>query len=135
VCLDKARSNPDFSLPEEFLKEEDGLKLYGGFYTQDDIKEIVKYASERFITIVPEIDMPGHMNAAITSFPDLTCIDAGGWGKLFSVPLCPCEETTYTFINNVISEVAAMFPGEYIHIGADEVDESSWLKSPACKNS
>ncbi|HEY8934510.1 MAG TPA: family 20 glycosylhydrolase, partial [Cyclobacteriaceae bacterium] len=132
-CLKKAVTNSDFALPAEFFKEKDGHKVYGGYYTQDDIKDIVAYAAKRFVTIVPEIDMPGHMNAAITSFPDLTCVDAGGWGKLFTIPLCPCEETTYTFITNVLNEVAPLFPGEYIHIGADEVDESSWLKSGACK--
>ncbi|MBL0745871.1 family 20 glycosylhydrolase [Chryseolinea lacunae] len=132
VCLDKATTNPDFALPEEFFKTENGVKVYGGYYSQENIRDIVAYAQKRFITIVPEIDMPGHMNAAIPSFPDLTCIDQGGWGKLFTVPLCPCEETTYAFVENVLSEVASLFPGQYIHIGADEVDESSWLKSKPC---
>lgn len=132
VCLEKATTNPDFALPEEFFKTENGVKVYGGYYSQDNIRDMVSYAEKRFITIVPEIDMPGHMNAAIPSFPDLTCVDQGGWGKLFTVPLCPCEETTYEFVENILSEVASLFPGQYIHIGADEVDESSWLKSKPC---
>lgn len=133
ACLKRAEVNSDFALPQEFFREKDGVKLYGGFYTQEDIKTIVDHAASRFITIIPEIDMPGHMNAAISSFPELTCIDQGGWGKLFTTPLCPCEETTYEFITHVLTEVATLFPGEYIHIGADEVDESSWMKSPACQ--
>jgi len=133
ACLRRAVTNSDFALPEEFFKEKNGVKMYGGFYTQQEMKGIIDYATQRFITIVPEIDMPGHMNAAIPSFPELTCVDQGGWGKLFTTPLCPCEEATYEFIGNVLTEVAALFPGEYIHIGADEVDESSWLKSKSCK--
>ncbi len=133
ACLKRAATNSDFVLPEEFFKDINGVKKYGGFYTQQEMKTIIDYAAKRFITIVPEIDMPGHMNAAIPSFPELTCIDQGGWGKLFTTPLCPCEETTYQFISNVLTEVATLFPGEYIHIGADEVDESSWLKSTVCK--
>ncbi|MEO7990684.1 MAG: family 20 glycosylhydrolase [Chryseolinea sp.] len=133
ACLKQAVINNDFALPEEFLKDKNGVKMYGGYYTQDDIRTIVSYATDRHITIVPEIDIPGHMNAAVSSFPELTCVDEGGWGKLFTVPICPCEETTYEFVGNVL-EVAVLFPGEYIHIGADEVDESSWLKSKSCKD-
>lgn len=134
VCLDRAKDNPDFALPEEFFQIREGKKMYGGFYTQEEMKEVIAYASERQITIVPEIDMPGHMNAAILANPALTCVDKSGWGKLFTIPLCPCEETTYTFVEDVLKEVAALFPGEFIHIGADEVDETSWLKSSACQS-
>ncbi len=132
ACLKRAVTNSDFALPNEFFKEENGIRLYGGYYSHNDIAEIVSYASQRFITVVPEIDMPGHMNAAIQSFPELTCVDKEGWGKLFSIPLCPCEETTYEFIESVLTEVASLFSGEFIHIGADEVDESSWMKSTSC---
>jgi hexosaminidase len=134
VCIKMSATNPDLALPSEHFKQTSDGRKYGGFYTQDEVKELVNYASERFITIVPEIDMPGHMSAAIGEFPELTCVDAGGWGKIFSVPLCPCEETTYEFIDNVVKEVAEIFPGEYIHIGADEVDERTWRESTACKN-
>ncbi|HYF69272.1 MAG TPA: family 20 glycosylhydrolase [Ohtaekwangia sp.] len=133
VCIERAKTNPDFLLPEEFFQVKDGKKMYGGFYTQEEMKAVIKYASERHVAIVPEIDMPGHMNAAILSNPELTCVDKSGWGKLFTIPLCPCEEPTYAFVENVLKEVAEIFPGEFIHIGADEVDESSWLKSPTCQ--
>ncbi|HYG18860.1 MAG TPA: family 20 glycosylhydrolase [Ohtaekwangia sp.] len=134
VCMERAGTNPDFILPEEFFQVKAGKRMYGGFYSQEEMKAVVKYASDRHITIVPEIDMPGHMNAAILANPELTCVDRSGWGKLFTIPLCPCEETTYTFVENILKEVAEIFPGEFIHIGADEVDESSWLKSPACRS-
>ncbi len=133
ICIDKSKENPDFALPVEFMKDTPEGKVYGGFYTQDEIKELVQYAADRFITIVPEIDMPGHMKAVLNSYPELSCVDGAGWGKIFSIPLCPCEETTYQFAENVLSEIAELFPGEYIHIGGDEVDKSTWEQSPACK--
>jgi hexosaminidase len=134
ACIRMSETNPDFKLPEEFFKNTEKGKMYGGFYTQDEMKDVIAYASKRAITIVPEIDMPGHMNAAISEFPELTCVDEGGWGKLFTIPLCPCEESTYTFVNNLVEEISALFPGEYIHIGADEVDESTWGRSKSCQS-
>ena len=134
ACLRLAQKNPDFNLPQDFFRETGDGKVYGGFYSQEEIKDIVEYASRRAITIIPEIDMPGHMTAAIDQFPELTCVDGGGWGKLFSTPLCPCEESTYEFVENVVKEIAALFPAEYIHIGADEVDESTWRSSKQCSS-
>lgn len=133
VCIEQATENPDFALPTEFIQDTPTGKTYGGFYTQDQIRELVRYASERQVTIVPEIDMPGHMNAALNSYPELSCVDGSGWGKLFSIPLCPCEEGTYQFTENVLTEIAELFPGEYVHIGGDEVDRSTWAQSAACK--
>jgi hexosaminidase len=133
ACLKLAAGNDDFSLPHEFFKTKNGKEVYGGFYTHEDIRDIVSYATKHYITIIPEIDMPGHMNAAVIPMPELTCLDSGGWGKLFTVPLCPCEESTYQFVGNVLKEVATLFPGEYIHIGADEVDRASWLASAPCQ--
>lgn len=132
VCIENAKTNPDFELPGEFFKMKDGQEVYGGYYTQAQMKDLINYASRRGITIIPEIDMPGHMSAAIKLFPDLSCTDGPGWGQTFSVPLCPCEEGVYEFIENVLSEVVELFPGEYIHIGADEVEKSTW-KNPTCE--
>ena len=96
----------------------------GGFFTQEEYKEIVKYAQDRFITIIPEIDMPGHTNAALASYPELNCDDKArelytGTEVGFST-LCVDKEVTYKFVDDVIRELAAMTPGPYIHIGGDE---------------
>ena len=133
VCIENAKENPDFALPADMIKDTPEGKVYGGFYTQEEIREIVKYAADRFITIVPEIDMPGHMKAALNSYPELSCVDGAGWGQIFSIPLCPCEESTYQFAENILSEIVDLFPGEYVHIGGDEVDKATWAQSDACK--
>jgi len=109
----------------------DGVPHFG-YYTQDDIKEIVRYAEQRFITIIPEIDMPGHMQAALASYPDLACTEGSfqvstRWGVHKDI-LCP-SEYTFGFIENVLSEVMELFPGEYIHIGGDEVPTTVWKAS------
>ncbi|MDN5202643.1 family 20 glycosylhydrolase [Fulvivirgaceae bacterium BMA10] len=133
VCLQRAEENPDFELPREFFMESEGREFYGGFYTQEDMKEIIDFAADRHITIVPEIDMPGHMMAAINAYPELTCSEERGWGKTFSTPICPCKETTYEFAENVFDEIMDLFPSEYIHIGGDEVEKTSWENSIACQ--
>ena len=105
-----------------------------GFYTQDDIREIVAYAAARFVTIVPEIDMPGHMQAAIASYPELgvrrdTTVDVMQvWGT--SDFILNADATTITFMQNVLSEVLTLFPGQYIHIGGDEAGKAQWIASP-----
>ena len=115
--------------PQKF----DGKK-YGGFYTQEEIKEIVKYASERQITIIPEIEMPGHSQAAIAAYPELGCTGeqievATKWG-VFEDIYCTKEET-FKFLEDVIDEVVPLFPGKYIHIGGDEAPKIHWKN---CKN-
>ena len=105
---------------------------YSGFYTQEQIKEIVNYATKRHITIVPEIEMPGHSVAAIASYPELACFGNNfevwtQWG-VTDVVLCPTDEV-FLFYENVLSEVISLFPGEYIHIGGDEVPDAHWKKS------
>ncbi len=109
---------------------------YGGFYTQNDIKEVVAYATERHITIVPEIEMPGHSLAALAAYPELSC--TGGpfkvgtkWG-VFDDVYCPKEET-FTFLENVLTEVMALFPSEYIHIGGDECPKTRWKNCTHCQ--
>ncbi len=122
--------------PEESTHyHEDGR--YGGFYTQEDIKEVVKYALDRNVTIVPEIELPGHSMAAIAAYPELSCL-----GKQIKIPTsgtishdvyCPGNENTFVFLENVISEVADLFPGKYFHIGGDECKKSHWEKCPKCQ--
>ncbi|MGY0036537.1 family 20 glycosylhydrolase [Pedobacter sp. NJ-S-72] len=96
------------------------------------MKGLISYAQARAIEIIPEIDMPGHMMAATTLMPWLSSNGKGGQAKDFSEPLCPCKETTYEFAENVFTEIAALFPSKYIHLGADEVEKSSWKNVPEC---
>jgi len=112
-------------------------KPHGGFYTQDDIKEIVKYAAERYITVVPEIEMPGHALAALASYPELGCTGgpykvATKWG-VFDDVMCAGKESTLEFLENVLSEVIALFPSELIHIGGDECPKTRWKECPLCQ--
>ena len=121
-----------------------GLQLEGKpygpyFYTQDEIREVVAYAAERFITVVPEIDMPGHMVAALASYPHLGCLGEEGdykvwtrWGISDDV-LCIGKESTFEFIEGVLEEVLELFPSEYIHIGGDECPRVRWAECPHCK--
>ncbi|MDR2118326.1 MAG: family 20 glycosylhydrolase [Tannerellaceae bacterium] len=108
-----------------------------GFYTQEEVKEIVQYAAERFITVIPEIELPGHELAAISAYPELSCEGKPismrtVWG-VEEVVLCAGKESTFEFLENVIGEVAALFPSEYFHIGGDECPKTSWEKCPLCQ--
>jgi N-acetyl-beta-hexosaminidase len=110
---------------------------YGGFYTQEQIKDIVKYASDRFITIIPEIELPGHELAAISAYPELSCKGEPTtpriiWG-VEDIVLCAGKDATFEFFQDVLDEVASLFPGEYIHIGGDECPKSSWKECPLCQ--
>jgi len=110
---------------------------YGGFYTQDDIKEVVAYAQKRFVTIIPEIEMPGHATAALASYPELSCTGGpfeveGLWG-IFNDIYCPKDET-FTFLENVLSEVIDLFPSQYIHIGGDEAPKLRWQNCAHCQD-
>jgi hexosaminidase len=105
---------------------------YGGFYTKDEIRDIVAYAQARYITIVPEIEMPGHALAALAAYPELGCTEGPfevgqTWG-VFEDIFCPSEET-FTFLENVLSEVIELFPGELIHVGGDEAPKVRWEES------
>ncbi|WP_262490195.1 beta-N-acetylhexosaminidase [Hymenobacter coccineus] len=131
-CIRKSKDNPDFALDPQHLRQRNGRTEYGGFYTQAQLRDVIAYAGARHIEIIPEIDMPGHMMAALRAYPDLSCTGSATWGKEFSVPLCPCNEGTYTFAENVLSEVAALFPSPYVHIGADEVEKTTWAQAGAC---
>ena len=116
--------------------EYDG-KPHGGFYTQEEVKEIVAYAQDRYITTIPEIDLPGHMMAALTGYPEFGCTGgpyevATSWG-VFDEVLCAGNEGTYTFLENILTEVMELFPAEYIHIGGDEVPKVRWEECPKCQ--
>jgi hexosaminidase len=133
ACMKRAKDNPDFEIDKEHIIHRNGKTLYGGFYTQQQMKGLVAYAAARHVDIIPEIDMPGHMMAAINSYPFLTCNGENTWGQLFTKPICPCNESTFEFAENVFTEIMDIFPSKYIHIGGDEVDRSDWAKSAACK--
>jgi hexosaminidase len=110
----------------------DGQK-HGGFYTQDDVREIVAYARDRFVTVVPEIEMPGHALAAIAAYPQLGVTglpaDVGTrWGVYANI--LNADETTVSFMQDVLTEVMALFPGQFIHVGGDEADKALWKTSP-----
>lgn len=110
---------------------------YGGFYTQDQIKEVIAYAKERHITVIPEIEMPGHAMAALASYPRFACTNgpfevAKVWGVLDDV-FCPKEET-FAFLQDVLTEVIELFPSEYIHIGGDECPKTRWKSCEHCQN-
>lgn len=129
----------------------DEPRNYGGFYTQEDIKELVQYAKARFVNILPEIDVPGHSLAAISSYPELSCTPGAenykvrsgerimDWSRgapptaLVDNTLCPANENVYSFLDTVITQVAALFPFEYLHMGGDEAPFNFWEKNEAIK--
>jgi hexosaminidase len=115
----------------------EGDERYGGFYTQADVKEIVEYAKSRYVTVVPEIEMPGHALAALASYPELSC--TGGpfqvgtrWG-IYEDVYCAGNEKTFEFLEGVLSEVLELFPSEFIHIGGDECPKERWQKCEKCQ--
>lgn len=111
---------------------------YGGYYTQKDIRDVVAYAAARHITIVPEIEMPGHSSAALLAYPQFLCRNVQlnklpEKGGVFKGVYCAGNERTYAFLNDVLAEVSRLFPGKYIHIGGDEVVKSNWLACADCQ--
>ncbi|MCD6200228.1 MAG: family 20 glycosylhydrolase [Bacteroidales bacterium] len=111
---------------------------YGGYYTQDQIREVVKYAADRFITVVPEIDMPGHSRATIASYPEIACgqgpyyVATGGVAS--NNTICPAKEESYRFIKGVLSEVLPLFPGPWFHVGGDECNKTNWKTNRLCRD-
>lgn len=110
---------------------------YKGYYTQEEIKEVVKYAQDRFITIVPELEMPGHELAAIAAYPELSCKGEAItpriiWG-VEDIVMCPGKEDMFVFLENVIKEMVELFPGTYFHVGGDECPKTSWKNCPTCQ--
>ena len=111
-------------------------KTYGGFYTQEEVKDVVAYAKSRFVTVIPEIELPGHAQAAIAAYPELGCTGeqvevVTKWG-VYEEIYCPKEET-FTFLENVLDEVLALFPSKYIHIGGDEAPKTRWKNCDHCQ--
>jgi len=124
-------------LPQVGAWRGEGVERYGGFYSQADIREIVTYARERYITVVPEIEMPGHCLAALAAHPELSC--TGGpfevtarWG-VFDDVYCAGNDASFAFLERVLDEVVALFPGPFVHIGADECPKSRWQACPRCQ--
>jgi hexosaminidase len=123
---------------DQAITNNSSKRLYGGFYTKEDIREIVDYAENLHITVVPEIEMPGHSQAAMTAYPQLSCS-----GKPyhrpsdlvfeFTDPYCAGNDSTFVFLEDVLTEVMELFPSEYIHIGGDEAKKTPWTKCPKCK--
>ena len=142
---------PRYGQFSERAKPNPGEKAtVGGFYTQEDIKEIIQYAADRNITIVPEVDVPGHSMAAIAAYPELSCtkdpntkVNPGssfsewyGDGKfkmLLDNTLNPSDEKVYEFLDKVFTEIAALFPNPYIHVGGDECYKGFWTEDPGCQ--
>ncbi|MDZ7304743.1 MAG: family 20 glycosylhydrolase [candidate division KSB1 bacterium] len=117
-------------------KEAEGT-IYGGYYTQEEVKEIVDYARSRYVTIVPEIEMPGHCLASLAAYPENSCtggpFEVGNvWGVMKDV-YCAGRDSTFHFLENILHEVIALFPGDYIHIGGDEVPKDRWRQCPRCQ--
>jgi len=110
---------------------------YGGFFTQDDVREIVAHAASRQITVVPEIEMPGHSSAALAAHPEFSC--SGGpyspdrYGGILNGIFCAGQEAAFAFLENILTEVLALFPSQFIHIGGDEVPKDNWKQCPRCQ--
>jgi len=121
-----------------FANPTTGPKKYGGFYTQEDIKEIVAYASARGITVIPEIEMPAHVMSAIAAYPELSChkrpigVPSGAVWPITDI-YCAGQEETFTSLEDVLTEVMELFPSKYIHVGGDEATHTEWEKCPKCK--
>ena len=117
-------------------KETNGV-IYSGYYSQKEIRDVVKYAQDRFIDVIPEIDIPGHTTAMIASYPELSCskekIEVANSAGIYSSILCPGKESTYSFLYQLLDEICNLFPYEYFHIGGDEAPKSEWKKCPDCQ--
>ncbi len=118
-------------------RKESGGQVYGGFYAQQEIREIVEYARRRFVTVVPEIELPGHASAALAAYPEYSC--TGGpfevttqWG-VFDDVYCPGKEATFQLLEDVLSEAAELFPGPFMHIGGDECPKARWNNHELCQ--
>ncbi len=129
-CIEKAKTDPTFAIDERFIRNGNE---YGGYYTQEEMKGLVAYATERGLDVIPEIDMPGHFSSAIKVFPYLSCSGGTGWGEEFSDPVCAGKTQNYTLLKDILEEVAELFPSAYLHIGADEVEKTAWKSCPDCQ--
>ena len=131
--------------PKAVFYQKDSLlkgpyKKYGGFYTQKDARDIIAYAQQRNITVIPEIELPGHSQAALAAYPQFSCrqqpqavATAAGDPPGSSSNYCPGSDSTFTFLENILTEIMDIFPSKYIHIGGDEVDKTEWKNDPKCQ--
>lgn len=133
------RVDREHELWKEWTPVKDGEKAtYGGYYTKDDIRDIVEYAADRHIMVIPEIEMPGHTSEVFAAFPDLSCkgdtlnVVPGAYWPNVDI-FCAGNEDVFTFIENVLAEVIDMFPGPYVHIGGDEAQKVNWEQCPKCQ--
>ena len=135
ACMQLAArdDNPNLLIPKKNTRVENGDTLYGGYYTQDQIRDVVAYAKQRAIEIVPEIDMPGHFLSAIENYEGLSCFPTIGWGQYFTTPLCPGKQKVLDFCKDIWSEIFKLFPYEYVHVGGDEVRKDTWKECPDCQ--
>jgi hexosaminidase len=131
------RDGIGFGLASNSATAYDKHGRYGGFYTQRDIRDVVAYAAARQITIVPEIEMPGHSSAALKAYPQFLCpnvsVATPKKGGVFNGVYCAGNDATFVFLGNILAEVARLFPGKYIHIGGDEVNKKNWKNCPECQ--
>ncbi|MDL2213519.1 beta-N-acetylhexosaminidase [Bacteroides sp. OttesenSCG-928-J23] len=129
-CIELANTDNTFTIDSRFIRNGNE---YGGYYTQQELKDFINYAIERGIDVIPEIDMPGHFSAAIRAFPELSCTGQAGWGHEFSYPVCAGKVENYQFFTDILNEVADLFPSKYFHVGGDEVEKDNWKKCPHCQ--
>jgi hexosaminidase len=128
----------DLPWNERPLQQPGEKATYGGFYSQDDIREIVAYAAQRFVTVVPEIEMPAHVSSALAAYPEYSCkqvpisVPSGGIWPCVNI-YCAGNDSTFMFLQDVLSEVMELFPSKYIHIGGDEADKTEWKQCPKCQ--
>ena len=127
---------PELTTIGSIRTEGDGSS-YGGYYTQEQIKKIVDYAAKRYITVIPEIDLPGHMMAAISAYPNLSCKGEKWslrtvWG-VEDIVMCAGKEDMFNFLGDIFDEIVPLFPGKYFHIGGDECPKTSWKNCPVCQ--
>ena len=129
---------PGKSWMERAAPSPDEPATYGGFYTQEEVREVVAYAREKGITVLPEIEMPGHSSAVLAAYPEYSChgtpvlVQTGG-NYSYAPTFCAGKDSTFLFIQNILEEVIQLFPSEFIHVGGDEVDKSFWQDCPKCQ--
>ncbi len=121
-----------------FGKGEDNDTPYGGYYTKEELREIVEYCESKFIEVIPEFDVPGHTSAVISAYPEISCkgekIEAQTTNGIFSDVLCVGKEETFKLVYAVLDEICEIFPSKYVHIGGDEVPKENWIDCPHCQS-
>ena len=130
--LYNATKNPAMLVSSKKLKVS-GDTLYGGYYTAEDIREVVAFAAARGIDVIPEVDMPGHCLSVVSNYDGIACFEDTGWGETFTSPMCPGKDKTLAMCKDIYSEIFRLFPYTYVHMGGDEVEKINWKKCPDCQ--